>query len=228
MADARGPHPDLDPNVWSSIRDQIEAAESATPVPASLTTAAIPKVMSSSRVEEDLGISIAIDGDTVVVGARRAFRDVVGDIAGAAYVFERDSTAVDPWRLVKRLVGSAIDDSDSFGTGVAISGDTIIIGAPNAAGGFGAVYVFYRDEGGTGNWGEVTAVTPVTANLYGGFGDAVALDGDVAIVGSPFDSGSATQAGSAFLLGRNQDGADSWGVITKILSLIHISEPTRH
>ena len=53
-------------------------------------------------------------------------------------------------------------------------------GAPNAAGGFGAVYVFYRDEGGTGNWGEVTAVTPVTANLYGGFGETVPL-----VAGSP-------------------------------------------
>ena len=75
---------------------------------------------------------------------------------GAAYVFERNKdgggTTADNWGQVQKLTASDTGDDDYFGRSVAISGDTVVVGAwgENGAGGDdrGAAYVFERNEAG--------------------------------------------------------------------------------
>ncbi len=116
------------------------------------------KITASDAAAVDFfGTSVAISGDTVIVGAR--FEDVPGSSSGSAYVYRRDEGGVDNWGEVMKLTASDAADEDFFGQAVAISGDTAIVGAPlNEDDGddSGSAYVYQRDLGGSDNWGEVT------------------------------------------------------------------------
>ncbi len=71
--------------------------------------------------------------------------DAGGDRAGAAYVFQRNQGGADNWGEVKKLTASDAQAVDAFGYGVAVSGETTVVGAPGEdAGGTdaGAAYVF--------------------------------------------------------------------------------------
>ena len=68
---------------------------------------------------DDFGFSVAISGDTVVVGA-------FGEDNGAAYVFVRNGGV---WSQQAHLKASNTDEFDGFGFSVAISGDTVVVGA---------------------------------------------------------------------------------------------------
>ncbi|MCH8066317.1 MAG: hypothetical protein IIC90_10925, partial [Chloroflexi bacterium] len=125
------------------------------------------------------GRSVAISGDTAVVGAY--VEDAAALNAGAAYVFQRNDGGADNWGEVKKLIASDIQAGDSFGYSIAVSGDTAVVGAiQEDTGGFlaGAVYVFQRDEGGADNWGEVKKLTASDAQANVQFGVSVAVSGD--------------------------------------------------
>src|SRR6185436_14815397 len=82
---------------------------------------------SEPRAHDQFGWSTAIAGDTAVVGAPYAFGDGSGSArAGTAYVFVRHGTN---WTLQASLKASNGDSNDWFGYSVAISGDTIVVGA---------------------------------------------------------------------------------------------------
>ena len=159
------------------------------------------------------GDSVAVSGDTVVVGARLAF-----GFAGAAYVFERDAGGADNWGEVKKLTASDNQASfDHFGYSVAVSGETVLVGAELENGG-GAAYVYGRDEGGAGNWGQVKRLTSSDNDGSGSIGDwfgwSVAVNGDTAIVAAVLDNQFRTAA--AYVFGRDQGGADNWGEVKKL------------
>ena len=126
------------------------------------------------------GTPVAFSGITIVAGAR-GNEEGGQENCGAAYVFER---ADDSWVFQQKLAASDAAVGDSFGTPLAISGDTILVGSPgNDHSGFddaGAAYVFSRagDE-----WIEqqkLMASTPVAGDF---FGAQVAISGDVTTVG---------------------------------------------
>ena len=89
------------------------------------------------------GVSVAMDGDLLVVGAHRV--DDAGEDSGAAYVFRRVGST---WSQEAKLTPDDADESDFFGEAVAISGDTVIVGAArdDAAKNAGAAYVFVRED----------------------------------------------------------------------------------
>ena len=133
---------------------------------------------------ERFGSSVAIDGDTIVVGA---IYGGDGDIsAGSAYVFEYDDSA---WVQVAKLMASPGVDDAKFGYAVAIEGDTIIVGAPRHNDGVdvsGAAYVFRRGDDGT--WNQ-PATKLIGSNLSADarFGNSVAISGNTAVVGAHKD-----------------------------------------
>lgn len=138
-----------------------------------------------------MGISVDLEGDTLVAGAPGALS--MAGTTGAAYVFTRtDST----WMEAQKLVPSTT--SDDFGHDVAISDETMIIGAPGdsqAAGGAGAAFFF--DRGGT-TWTQTAKRTPNESIVSGdNYGFSVAIYGDTAIVGAYRDE--ADNWGSAWL-----------------------------
>lgn len=139
-------------------------------------------VLSASDALEDdqLGVSVALSGDTLVVGAEGV--DGAQIDTGAAYVFTRSGSV---WTQRTRLVASANGDGTDqrlFGRSVAIDGTTILIGEPGRIANKGAAYV-YTGSGAT--WtqqgGALTASDGAGGDV---FGHSVALRGDLALVGA--------------------------------------------
>ena len=117
------------------------------------------------------------------------------DNQGAAYVFRRDG---ENWIQEARLAADDGASWDTFGEGVCISGDTLVIGAPGQNGDTGAAYVFERD--GT-TWGSPLKLT--AGDEAGRFGASVAIFSDMLMVGSPTaDNG----AGAAYVYRRSGTG----------------------
>lgn len=169
---------------------------------------------------EQFGRSVAVSGDTVAVGA---YSDTLNGIrSGTVYLFQRDQGGADRWGLVTRIAGVSSAVNDQFGYAVDLEGDTLLVGAPENAGGgsgAGAAYVFYRNAGGANNWGQQQPLLPSgdAADVdFGDFGKSVALDGDRAVVGAPRDNTAESLAGAIYLYERDQGGADNWGEVTKL------------
>ena len=171
---------------------------------------------SNPSVDDWFGIGLAISGDTAIVGAY--FEDSLGSNAGAAYIFQRDQGGPDNWGQVKKLTASDGQAGDIFGVSVALSGDTAVIGAYGEdAGGAnaGAAYVFHRNEGGVGNWGEVKKLTASDAEAGDWFTWSVAISGNTAVVGAIRKAVDA-EAGAAYIFRRDHGGADNWGQVRKL------------
>jgi hypothetical protein len=178
----------------------------------------VKKVTASDAQDTDFfGWSVAVSGDTAVVGA--IYEDGAGTDRGAAYLFERDQGGAGNWGEVKELTASDTQDNDFFGYSVAVSGDTAVVGAiyeDGAGTDRGAAYVFKRDQGGAGNWGEVKKLTASDAQDTDYFGYSVAVSGDTAVVGAHFEDGAGTDRGAAYVFGRDQGGAGNWGEVKKL------------
>ena len=177
-------------------------------------------IASDAGFGDAFGISVYIDGDTVVAGSYSADGVVVD--SGAAYVFERDAGGPDYWGEVVKLAASDGVTDAHFGVFASIDGDTAVVGADfDPAGGLerGAAYVYYRDHGGPGAWGEVTKLMADDGADGARFGISVAIDGDLVAVGAFFDDdGAIFDSGSAYVFDRNLGGADAWGQVAKLVA----------
>ncbi|MEI8090525.1 MAG: MBG domain-containing protein [Opitutaceae bacterium] len=177
------------------------------------------------------GCSVAVSGDTVVVGASGESSSTTGvnntpntsaPSAGAAYVFVRSGTT---WTQQAYLKASQVDANDQFGYSVAVSGDTVVVGAnledslttgvnttPNEnAGDAGAAYVFVRS--GT-TWTQQAYLKASQVTAGDNFGYSVAVSGDTVVIASPSEDSlttgvnstpneSATGAGAAYVFVRS-------------------------
>ncbi|MGI6496308.1 MAG: FG-GAP repeat protein [Kiritimatiellia bacterium] len=147
---------------------------------------------------EYFGCSVALDGDTALVGAY--WDDDKGDYSGSAYVFTRSGTA---WSQQAKLTASDGAYDDCFGWSVALDGDTALVGAGwDGDKGYysGSAYVFTRD--GT-NWTQQAKLTASDGAAYDNFGCSVALSGDTALVGARYDSDNGDDSGSAYVFTRS-------------------------
>jgi len=114
--------------------------------------------------EGQFGSSVAIEGDTIVVGSRQEksfFGSNPNPAPGAVYIYERDFTTPNSWGEAKIIHASNGEDGDQFGISVGISGDRVVVGAKQEAGGdgnplnsAGAAYIYERNLGGPNNWGQ--------------------------------------------------------------------------
>ena len=189
-ARAAAPPDGLTARDWQAIEAQLPAAPQSWPAAGGAIEQA--KLMASDAQASDyFGYSVAVAGDTVVVGARD--EDSEGLNAGAAYVFVRNGTT---WNEQDKLVASDAEANDYFGGSVAISGDTVVVGAPYGISGgssVGAAYVFVRN--GT-SWSQQGKLVAGDAQVDGRFGCSVAVSGDTVVVGA---SGEGSYAGAAYV-----------------------------
>ncbi|HEX6125436.1 MAG TPA: kelch repeat-containing protein [Pyrinomonadaceae bacterium] len=156
------------------------------------------------RTQDRFGGGVAVDGDTVVIGSNGADFGPGNPDRGAAYIYVRRGLT---WTLQQKIVASDAANFDSFGSRVAISGDTIAVSAhlddaPGPIENKGAVYVFTRN--GT-IWTEQQKL--VASDGAGGdfFGIALAISGDTIVAGSPNDDfPGADNAGSAYVFTRSE------------------------
>ncbi len=150
---------------------------------------------------EGFGNSLAISGETVVVGA--VFDDDAGGInQGSAYVFVRSGGV---WSQQQKLLAADAAEGDGFGESVAISGETIVVGArfdSGAAGLFqGSAYIFARS---VGVWSQQQKLEASDPAEFDQFGFSVAISGETVVVGTPFDSGAAgSDQGSVYVFVRS-------------------------
>jgi uncharacterized repeat protein (TIGR01451 family) len=201
---------------------------------------------SASDANDQFGFSVAMTGgrtaeslETLVIGA--PFEDgngINGDPtnnlkqnSGAAYVFVRFGGT--QWTMQAYLKARNAGESDRFGSSVAVSGETIVVGAPferSAATGIngdfiddsminsGAAYVFVRTGGITGFWSQQLYLKASNTDRFDEFGHAVAVSGDLVVVGAPGESSSATGingnqadnsaegSGAVYVFGRASNG----------------------
>jgi hypothetical protein len=130
------------------------------------------------------GASLSVDGPRVLVGAP-------GDAAskGAAYVFHYPSGTELPAKLV---AGNGVA-GDKFGSGVALSGDLALVGAPDRSGAAGAAYLFEPESG-----VELRQLTASDGKAGKRFGERIALCNTLGVAGAPNDDDLATNAGAAY------------------------------
>lgn len=137
-------------------------------------------VGSDTRERDTFGRSLALDGDTAVIGAI-AHHDDRGLEIGAAYVFVHGAGG---WTEQGKLVASDAQHGDLFGHSVAISGDTIVVGAigrSDPEDRVGAAYVFQRTKG---VWAPLQKLQFSDAKRRQQFGRTVAVAGDTVLVAS--------------------------------------------
>jgi len=166
---------------------------------------------------DNFGVSVGISGDTVVVGAFTD--DDNGSDSGSAYVFDRNQGGTGAWGQVTKITASDGSSYDMFGLSVGISNDTIVVGAyrdSDQGSNSGSAYVFDRNQGGTDAWGQVTKITASDGSIADEFGRSISINGDTVVVGAPLDDDGGPNSGSAYVFGRDQDGLDAWGQVTKI------------
>ncbi|HYT59117.1 MAG TPA: Ig-like domain-containing protein [Haliangiales bacterium] len=123
------------------------------------------------------GSAVAMDGDTIVVGA--PLDSEAGFDAGAAYVFVRAGSS---WSQQARLLAADAASSTRFGSSVALSGDTLVVGAPFAGTtDTGAAYVFVRNGS---SWTQQAKLASTDAIGGDQFGTSLAVEGDTLAVGA--------------------------------------------
>ncbi len=167
------------------------------------TGAVIPGILTARA---KFGSSVAISGNTIVVG-------VPGDNGNTGSVY-----LMGPWfggfAPFAKLIPSDGLSGDLFGSTVAVSGDTIMVGVPGKAGVFGkatgAVYIFGLNQPGFIRR-EIKKLVPSDNRPKGAFGSSLAMSGDFVAVGAP-------GVDQAYVFGRNQFGMNNWGQVRIIAS----------
>jgi hypothetical protein len=171
----------------------------------------ITKVLASDgSVEDAFGCSVAICGDTAVIGAWGEADN--GNNAGSAYVFRYDGSA---WVEEAKLLASDGGSYHLFGNSVAISGDTVVIGAPgddDIGLRAGSAYVFRYDGS---EWVEEAKLLAEDGDEYDGLGSSVAIAGDTAVIGAWRDKDNGGSSGSAYVF--RYDGSE-WVEEDKLLA----------
>ena len=126
---------------------------------------------SDSVAGDYFGYSVSVSGGTAVIGAlaRNNYR-------GAAYVFALSGGA---WGQQQELIASDGAADDEFGYAVAMSGNTVLIGAPGKNGSQGAAYGFALSGG---VWGQQQELTASDGAAGDSFGDSVSVSGATAVI----------------------------------------------
>lgn len=146
--------------------------------------------------QQNFGASIAVDGDTAIIGARGS--TITTDNApGEAYVFQN----VSGWNETDQLMPDDDPAPLTYGASVALSGDTAVVGAPyddaGVAFGAGSAYVFRETDG---TWTQISKLTAPNAAEASYFGGSVAIEGDTIVVGaSGVSDSSMDNVGAAYI-----------------------------
>ena len=185
--------------LYDPLRNAMGAARRPAMISSMLAEQA--KLTADDGAGGDLyGATVSISGETVVVGSPldEGPDDGILDNRGSAYVFVRSGAS---WSQQARLAASDAATNDQFGSSVAISGETIVVGAPGADIGAnenqGAAYTFVR---GGASWSQQAKLTAGDGEAGELFGLPVAISGGTVAVGVFSDNGS---QGSAYTFVRS-------------------------
>ncbi|MBC7776877.1 MAG: HYR domain-containing protein [Phycisphaerae bacterium] len=150
----------------------------------------------TGAADDNMGVSVGIDGDYAIVGAS-GVEGLMPNV-GAAYIFGRNTTGPDAWGQVAKLRPIQASGNDNFGAKVGISGPWAIVGADGndlKGADAGAAYIFYKNQNGINNsWGQRQLLLDYNGHAGDHFGSAVGIDEPYAVVAAkgdnPFGAGS--------------------------------------
>jgi len=132
--------------------------------------------------------NIAINDNTVVFGVTYSPEDGITN-AGTAYVFVEPAGGWMDMNPTAQLTASDPTAQAWFGDGVAVSGSSIVVGAPfaevNSNVGQGKVYLFTEPAGGWSNMTQTAEMTALKGETLSGLGSAVAVSGDAIVAIAP-------------------------------------------
>lgn len=156
---------------------------------------------SDGGVEHVFGWSVAISGNTVVVGTNGAH---------AAYVFQASMTTSDgSWSQVSKLTSNAASTDSFFGQAVAVTNNTIVVGASedyNENGVYsGSVFVYNNDNGVLTEVAKLIAEGGQIAEFFG-YAAAISKDESTMVVGAPGNNEMGQVAGSAYIYQKLEVG----------------------
>ena len=151
----------------------------------------------------EFGRTVAIQGDTVLVGARFA---PVGELkAGAVYVFQKHG---DAWQCNDKIVSPAPEAGDNFGRALAIQGNLLVVTARKSSLEEGAAYVFeYRG----GRWIHQASLAASDSTPGAYFDQSVAIQGELMAIGAR--NADPNGAGGFYLFRR---AGDAWMEVAKV------------
>jgi FG-GAP repeat len=156
------------------------------------------KLVAADRAADDqLGVSVAVSVDTVVVGSTND--DDQGDRSGSAYVFVRGGTS---WTQQAKLTAADGATADQLGISVAVSTDTVAVGAfgdDDRGPSSGSTYVFARNGA---SWTQQAKLTAADGEDADQFGNSIALAANTLLVGANLDDDNGPDAGSAYVFER--------------------------
>jgi hypothetical protein len=156
---------------------------------------------SDGDAADRFGFSVAIHGDTAIVGAPRG--DGGANASGAAYIFVWDGSA---WSEQAKLEALDAANGDGFGRCVALEGDEAVVGSfhdDDQGVSSGSVYVFERSGA---VWSQAAKLTASDGEAFDGFGFSVAKAGDRIAVGAHGDSEPGAASGSMYVFDRDGSG----------------------
>jgi len=176
----------------------------------------IKLIASDGRAFDQFGITIAIDGDVILVGA--CTDAYYGDWYSSAYVFRHDG-----YQWIEEAILCSSDSYDDFGISLSIDDHAIVVGAFHAEdNGYqsGAAYVFRYDGS---DWVEETKLLASDGSISDLFGYSVSIDGDVIVVGAFGDDeiGCWSPTGSAYVF---RYYGSTWVEEVKLLASDRVSD----
>ena len=198
----------------NDLADSGSAYIFVKPVGGWVATSTAAKLTASDGADDDwFGVSVALDGDTAVIGAPGD--DDRGIDSGSAYVFVKPFGTA--WTATSTAAAKLTADDgaagDSFGYSVAVDGDTAVIGAyqdDDNGDDSGAAYVFTRNSG---VWDNGVKLTADDGEAGDNFGFSVAVDVYTVVVGAyqhdPIDPDSLSyllDAGAAYVFTWDSNG----------------------
>jgi hypothetical protein len=161
----------------------------------------------NTAADSFFGRAVAVSGSTLAVGAPKEDNSATGingnqalgtaSDSGAVYVYVRDLLDPSSWRLEAYIKAPNAEAGDGFGNAVALSGDTLIVGASlersngssqtnNSATSAGAAYVYQRVAN---SWVFQAYLKASNAQAFDLFGQSVAIDGNTAVIGAYGEDG---------------------------------------
>ena len=151
------------------------------------------------------GQSVSIDGNVALVGAHGD-----GWFVGAAFVYRYDGTQ---WVFEEKLVAPDPSGLERFGYAVSLRGDVAVAGAPQADGQNGTAYVFRRKSGEWVHEARLSASDPTGPFPFLGASVSVSRDGNVILIGAPYDRAMGFDAGAAHVFHKT---AGNWEETAKL------------
>jgi hypothetical protein len=138
------------------------------------------------------GCSVAIDGDTAVIGAAKDLEN--NNTSGSTYVFIRSGES---WSQQAKLIPDDSMPGDMFGWSVDVDDSTVVVGAYGNTDSKGSVYVFLRDGS---SWTQQARIDAGDDAMPGdSFGYSASLSGNSIIIGVPYDDDYGSNSGSAYI-----------------------------